>query len=606
MTTTVSIPTWRYLLQIIRYKPLLYLTNGLLASGVFYFFLLVPGLIIRQIFDTLTGTAAGINVWTLLALLVGSVVAQQTCLLVGATADGVFRMYVATLLRKHLLAHIWERPGAQALPASSGEAIARFRDDIAAILDFLTFSFDPIAQGLAIAIALVILVQVNAWLALVVCMPLMITLITINIASKRIRHNRQVNQEAIGAVMGLLGEMFTAVQAIKVAGTERQVIHAFERVNDLRRQAALKDLLLSQILSSFLNNLSNLGTAILLVAAAQIMQTGTGTTLTVGDFSLFVSYLGEFAAMAGFFGESLTRYYQTEVSLLRLTELVPGISPLSLVNPEPVYLWGALPALPYPAKTSKHRLETLTIRNLNYHYPGTTDDITDISLTLERGTLTVITGRIGSGKSTLLRVLLGLLPKQSGEIFWNNHLVEDLAAFLVPPRTAYTAQVPQLFSETLRDNILMGLPEDAVDLDTAIHLAVMESDLVSLEQGLDTLVGPRGTKLSGGQIQRSAAARMLVRRPELLIFDDLSSALDVETERILWQRLLKTENFTGLAVSHRRVALQHANQIIVLKQGRVEAIGSLQELLATCEEMQCLWSEDLNQDGSNLDRKMIR
>jgi ATP-binding cassette, subfamily B, bacterial len=585
----MNVPTWRYLLQIIRYKPLLYLTNGLLASGVFYFFLLVPGLIIRQIFNTLTDTATGFNVWTLLALLIGSVVAQQTCLLMGATADGIFRMYVSTLLRKHLLAHIWERSGAQV--ASPGEAIARFRDDIAAILDFLTYSFDPIAQGIVIAIALVILVRVNAGLALVVCMPLMITLITINLASQHIRHNRQVNQEAIGAVTGLLGEMFTAVQTIKIAGTEQQVIHAFKQINEMRRQATLKDLLLSQILSSFLKNLSNLGTAILLVAAAQMMR--TGTTLTVGDFSLFISYLGEFATMAGFLGESLTRYYQTEVSLLRLTELIPGIPPLSLANPEPVYLRGALPALLYPGKTSAHPLETLIIRNLSYHYPGTTDGITDINLRIERGTLTVITGRMGSGKSTLLRVLLGLLPKRSGEIFWNNQSVQDPAAFFIPPRSAYTAQVPQLFSETLRDNILMGLPEDAVDLDTAIHLAVMEFDLASLEQGLDTLVGTRGTKLSGGQVQRSAAARMLVRQPELLVVDDLSSALDVETERTLWQRLSNTENFTGLTVSHRRIALQHADQIIVLKQGRVEAIGSLQELLVTCEEVQCLWSENL-------------
>lgn len=84
---------------------------------------------------------------------------------------------------------------------------------------------------------------------------------------------------------------------------------------------------------------------------------------------------------------------------------------------------------------------------------------------------------------------------------------------------------------------------------------------------------------------------MLVRQPELLIFDDLSSALDVETERILWQRLLSMESFTGLAVSHRRVALQQADQIIVLKSGQVVAIGQLPELLATCEELQYLWSD---------------
>lgn len=485
----MTIPTWRYLLELIRYKPVFYLANGLLASGLYYFFLLIPGLIIRQIFDTITlQTAAGLNVWTLLALLVGNMIAQQTFLLIGVTADGVFRMYVSTLLRKHLLAHIWKRPGAQALPSSSGEAISRFRDDIEAILNFLTFSFDPVAQSFAIAIGLIILVRINFWLALVVFAPLVVTVATINIASQRIRNYRQANQEAIGGVTGLLGEMFAAVQAIKVAGTQKRVVEYFERVNEVRRQAALKDLLLREILSSFLTNLANLGTAILLVAAAGMMQNTAGNTLTVGDFALFVSYLGEFTVIAGFFGSSLTLYFQTEVSLLRLIELIPGVPPLSLVQHDKVYLRGQLPQLPNPPQSQDSPLETLSVRNLSYCYPGTKCGIAQVNLTLKKGTLTVVTGRIGSGKSTLLRVLLGLLPKQTGEIFWNHQQVVEPGTFFVPPRCAYTAQVPQLFSETLRDNILLGLPEEQVDLAGAIHSAVMEPDVAHLEHGLDTIV----------------------------------------------------------------------------------------------------------------------
>ena len=171
------------------------------------------------------------------------------------------------------------------------------------------------------------------------------------------------------------------------------------------------------------------------------------------------------------------------------------------------------------------------------------------------------------------------------------------------PRCAFTAQIPSLFSESLCDNILMGLPESELDLDGAIRCAVMERDLVELEAGLDTIIGPKGVKLSGGQQQRAAAARMFVRDPELLVFDDLSSALDVETEQTLWTRMFERRGTdagqTCLVVSHRRPALRHADQIIVLKDGRVHARGDLNDLLQRDEEMQRLWRGDEEPDPAS-------
>lgn len=562
---TSAVPTAGRLL---RREPLGY-AIAWIAWVAFYTLPIPAGLLLKAILDRVAGSSTA-PVTGLLVVLAALEVGRWLVFGFAVVQWHGLWVFWNTLPRVNMLRSLVSAPGPTVgrLPGSSGEAVSRFRDDAMHLSMVLDVWLDMSGAVVSAASAVVVMATVDARVTFVVVVPVFLALLLCRQLGNRLRAWRRHEREATSAVTGFIGDVFGAIGAVKVAGAERAVARRFDELGAARADAARVDQVATQVLRASSGAIGNLGTGLMVLLVLPSLAEGNAT---VGDVGLFASAVAVLATLPRW-AASLGAYHrQAEVSVERMARLLPDRAPAGVVAASATTLRhgpGAFPPVRVGEPDRRHgddHLERLELCGLTVAHPGR-GGVRDVDLAVSRGSLTVVTGPVGSGKSTLLRGLLGLVPSE-GEIRWNGRRVDDPSQLLVPPRASYVAQVPRLFSEPLSAAILLGV--EGRGLADAVRLACLEEDVAWMPEGLQTVVGAKGVRLSGGQIQRTAAARAFVRRPELLVIDDLSSALDVETEARMWSQLLDSQvTTTLLVVSHRPAVLERADQVVMMEGGR--------------------------------------
>lgn len=557
---------WRLAWRVSQHRPGLFWLGWALFV-LFFTFPVLGGWLLGRGFSALEAGDHTRVYWFAAAALLADV-GRMACIHAGALVWTQVWVHMQTLIRANLLTAQLASGGTEAGQpvASSGEALTHFRDDVEDVTMFIDGLLDVSAGLVFTVLASFVLGSIDAGAAAILMVPLAGVAVATRALDNRIKRYRATDRIAAAAVGGFLGDVMSAATTVKVNGANTAMLDRLRTLVDARRHTAVRDRVLDDGVQAFAQGAADVGLGFVLLVTAGAMAAGS---FDVGKLAVFTAYLGWLSFLPRMVGRVLARRKQAGVAFERMRGLVADDDVRNIVQPRqlPVGRHEARPRIE-ATRPVRSPLQRLEVCGLSTEY-ATGGGIREVSFGLDKGSFTVLTGPIGSGKSTLLRALLGLTQGAfaSGTVLWNGREVVDRAAFFVPPNSAFLPQVPRLISDSVAENISLGeMPPGA--LLRALELAAVRADIEEMPDGTATLIGPRGLRLSGGQRQRVAAARAVVHVPELVVLDDLSSALDVETELELWANLAAA-GMTVLAVSHRAVAIDRADQVLRLDAGRL-------------------------------------
>ncbi len=396
-------------------------------------------------------------------------------------------------------------------------------------------------------------------------------------AIKEIRNISRAMAARSGAMGKVAVEILSTMPLVKAYSSEKREQERYAEISDMQSRLTFRSVRLKELIMPMQETIT-LVCSILLFSGMLYLMVHSGqaadATSFIVYFYLVLNASNKFGTLTSFRGV-LANADGPADELLKIFD-----------NEDKEFV-------PDGTKTFPGLKESIEFRNLSFSYPGRENVLQNVSFDIRKGQMVAIVGATGSGKTTLIHLMMRLYDCPPASIFIDGTDIRDLTATSLHKHCAIVSQETLLIHDSLRKNIAYGLDDVSEKrIADAVRQARLSDFIEKLPQGLDTLVGDRGVKLSGGEKQRVSIARALLKGADILILDEATSALDSQTEKLIQEAIDEAiHGRTAIVIAHRLSTIKHANTIVVLHEGRIVEEGPLQTLLDNKGAFHRLWEE---------------
>lgn len=497
---------------------------------------------------------------------------------------------------------------------NAGSLVTRLTNDVVQVQNLTLSMMRILVRAPLLFIgSIVMAIAINPGLSmiLVIVLPVLVVALTF-VIMKGFPLFRKV-QTALDKVNGIIRENLAGIRLIKAFVRSDYEEKRFAKTNDNLADLTVTGSRIVGLVMPVIFFIMNLAGVAALWFSGQQVNLGT---MQVGKVIAFTTYLSQILFSLLMVSFILMNMSRAMASAKRIAEVLnkegeAGLgqaqktSPDAAVNAPPADAFAELSAAPSPAETPQPaQPPVIAFENVSFHYPraaNSTPVLSDISFSAKKGALVGILGATGSGKSTLINLIPRFYDIDSGKITLDGNDTKYMQRSDLRSHIGLVPQDSILFTGTIAENLRWGNPAATDgDLEQAAWTACALDFIKAFPKGFDTVIGQRGVGLSGGQRQRICIARAILRRPEILILDDSTSAVDMATEATIQKRMRKISDMTVIVIAQRVSSVLDANQILVLDHGRVVGEGTHEELLAANTVYQDIYHSQVTEGAINV------